>query len=237
MFGIPRPTPLDLHFSLFGVPVWVSAWHWVGTLLFGYQFTVPAGPLGGADLAAHLAIAAVCIFLSILLHEMGHALFGRLFGMEKSVLLLFLGGLAYGPHPRGVKWWQNVLFFLAGPGAQLLLAAFIFGGWVAAEAFAGGVQMNSALGKTALVTLLGVNIIWPIFNLLPIYPLDGGQIMRTLLGRFLRRDSELWTARVSLLFALMLGALALVGKETILAVFFGMFAYQNYQLMQALGRR
>ena len=239
MFGIPRPTPLDLQFTLFGVPVTVSVWHWLMAGLIGYQISARALPAAapGATVASHVAIAALCIFFSILLHEMGHALIARLFGMERAVILLLMGGLAYGPRRQGVKWWQDVLVSLAGPFAQLLLAGLLFAGWAAAELLAGGVRMSSPLALTAAITLMYVNILWPLFNLLPIFPLDGGQVMRAVFVRFLRSGGELWTARVSLFVAVMLGALALVFREPFFIIFFGMFAFQNYQMMQAFGRR
>ena len=239
MFGIPRPTPLDLDFALFGVPVRVSAWHWLGAGFFGWGIAAAgADGAGGGTLVAHLVIAVLCIFGSILLHEMGHALTARVFGMDWAIVLLLLGGLAYGRRPPSLKWWQDVLIVLAGPAVQLALAGALLLSEVLADTLAGGVQPESALAHTAWVTLLFVNIVWPVLNLLPIFPLDGGQALRAILGRFLRSGAEVWTARVGFFAAVMIGALLYVKLDDLYAaVLFGFLAMQNYQAMQALGRR
>ena len=234
MFGIPRPTPLDFEFSLLGVPVRVSAWFWLIAAFVGWSLvrhTVPDGA-GGGTLAAHLLIAGVCVFGSILLHEMAHALFARLYGMRWAVILLGTGGLAYGPRGARVKWWQDVVIALAGPVAQLLFAGALIAGAFAANRLAGPIRVDSALAGTAAEALLFVNLAWPVLNLLPIFPLDGGQVLRAVLGRFLRRGGDLWTARVGLFVAAVCGALALVKLNSpFLGVLFGLLAVRNYQAM------
>ncbi|QDT17288.1 site-2 protease family protein [Alienimonas californiensis] len=234
MFGLPTPTPLDLRFSLFGVPVWISAWHWLGAAFFGWQFVPEAfAQAGGGTFVSHLIVTILCIFLSILLHEMGHALMARAFGMQWSIVLLTFGGLAYGQRPPRIRWWQDVLVALAGPFIQLLLALALMVGLAAVPVFLDG-GIDSALALTALNTLLFVNVAWPILNLLPIYPLDGGQVLRAVLGRTLRRGAELWTVRVGFFVAVMVGAFLYVRFHALFAaVLFGFLAMQNFQAMQA----
>ncbi|MFH5804750.1 site-2 protease family protein [Alienimonas sp. DA493] len=235
MFGLPTPTPLDLRFSLFGVPVWISAWHWLGALFFGFYMLPPN--LAGATLAAHLAMAALCIFVSLLLHEMGHALTARVFGMDWAVVLLAFGGFAYGRRPSRIRWWQDVLIALAGPFVQLALALLLVVGITTVPIFLDG-GIDSALALTALNVLMWVNVAWPVLNLLPIHPLDGGQVLRAILGRTMRRGADLWTARVGFFVAVMVGATLYVQFHALYgAVLFGYLAMQNFQVMQAIGNR
>src|SRR5690606_19365923 len=87
MFGTVQETPYDLRFSLLGVPIRVSVWFWVAGTVLGY------GELkqGVEYLLAWLLV----LFVSILVHEMGHALTARWFGHSPQVLLYHFGGLAY----------------------------------------------------------------------------------------------------------------------------------------------
>ena len=239
MFGVPRPTPLDVTFGLFGVPVRVTGWFWLGAAFFGYQFAQSgAANAPGGLLAAHVIMAALCILVSILIHELGHALTARVFGMEWAIALLMLGGLAFGPSRPGVKWWQHLLIALAGPFAQFLLfGAVLAGGLLAARAGQPLGEVSPLLG-TALETLLWINVAWPVLNLAPIYPLDGGQALRAVLSRFTRGNGVLWTARVGLACCVLLGVLALQLRATYGLVLLGFLGVQNWQLMQAdSGRR
>ena len=234
MFGLPNPTPLDLRFSLFGVPVWVSAWHWAGAAFFGWCLVKQYAPLNlvGVELAAHLAMAGLCVFGSILLHELGHAMAARWFHMERAILMTMMGGLAYGPLRPGTKWWNLVLIALAGPFAQLLFAALLAGGWFAARIVNNGPVVGSPLAETLFRSLLAINIIWPIFNLLPIPPLDGGNVVRHTLSRFAPRRGDRFAASLGLLLSLGLAALFLVLQDTYMTILFGFFAVQNYQLLR-----
>ena len=239
MFGVPRPTPLDVTFGLFGVPVRVSGWFWAGAAFFGWPLASgqAAGEPAGL-FVAHLLMTAVCILVSILVHEMGHALAARACGMEWAVVLLMFGGLAFGPSRPGVKWWQHVLIALAGPFAQFALLAAVGTGTFAALAGGSAAEDFSPLVLTAWFALVYVNLIWPVLNLLPIFPLDGGQALRAVLSRFLRGDGVLWTARVGLAACVLTGVLALSMRATYGLIVLGFLGVQNWQLMQAAsGRR
>lgn len=239
MFGVPRPTPLDVTFGLFGVPVRVSGWFWLGAAFFGWPLASGAAAGGPAGLlVAHLLMTALCILVSILLHELGHALAARACGMEWAIVLLMFGGLAFGRSRPGVKWWQHVLIALAGPFAQFLLLGATLAGWLAASRGGFDLADMSPLLGTAFDALFFVNLVWPLLNLLPIFPLDGGQALRAVLSRFLRGDGVLWTARIGLAFCVLVGVLALQTRQTYGLIVLGFLGVQNWQLMQAAsGRR
>ena len=84
LLGEPPESQYDLHFSLLGIPVRVHPYFWLVSVLMGWN-------QGDAKLAL-LWVAAV--FVSILVHEMGHALVIRYYGWSPRVTLYSFGGLA-----------------------------------------------------------------------------------------------------------------------------------------------
>ena len=87
MIGEPAPTQADLHFRAFGVPVRVHPWFWVIALLLG---------LGGGERADPMetVIWVAVVFVSILVHELGHAFPQRFYGGHPRITLYSFGGLA-----------------------------------------------------------------------------------------------------------------------------------------------
>jgi Zn-dependent protease/CBS domain-containing protein len=135
------------------------------------------------------AIAAAILFLvSVLTHEMSHALVGRAHGMRISRITLFIfGGMAHledEPRHWRIEFWMAIV----GPITSLALGfLFIWAGNIAA----GGIDMSAEDPEAMLSTLnpaatlllwLGpVNIVLALFNLVPGFPLDGGRVMRAAL--------------------------------------------------------
>ncbi|HMI88432.1 MAG TPA: site-2 protease family protein [Polyangiaceae bacterium] len=171
-----------LGFSLFGVPVRIASSFWIIAILFGTQGVGRSASSERAILEA-LTWTAV-VFVSILLHEFGHATAARAFGAEPSITLHALGGLTQF-EPRGMSRPQRWLVSFAGPAAGLLfgIAVYVGARWLPA-----GAQTESTVD-----TILRVNIGWSLINLLPVLPFDGGQMLSAFLGP--RR--ELWTAIIS----------------------------------------
>jgi stage IV sporulation protein FB len=165
----PEPTPYDLRFRLFDVPVRVHPMFWVFTAILGWNFWNDYG-------FPYLALWVGCVFASVLLHEMGHVLMGRAFGTRGHIVLYTFGGLATGSTDLRRRW-QRIAVLAAGPLAQLVLLVPIW-------AVAGGVvpKIHPFLPPTttelALSMLWRINLWWPLLNLLPVWPLDGGQISR-----------------------------------------------------------
>ena len=85
--------------------------------------------------------------------------------------------------------------------------------------------------------LVWINLLWGLINLLPIYPLDGGRVSEILLTYVNRYEGKRWGHTVSLVVA---GLLAVVSypltDSFFLAVFFGYFAFLNYQILQTIHR-
>ncbi len=235
MFAESQPTPYDLKFRILGFPVRVHPLFWLGTLLLGPKDF--DGPLG----LLPMGIWIVAVFVSILLHEVGHALAYRRYGCPARISLVIFGGLAASDYrPRG--HWRNIFVFLAGPAVNLLIFAVF---WVS--------QALTDWASTSLVALLTyfifvqINLFWAILNLLPVWPLDGGQVCREVCQMMkLRRPIErslMISIGVSLLFIVYVVAnLTPVGREflkdlpswlprgsLISVLFFCMLAFSNYE--------
>jgi Zn-dependent protease len=252
MVGLAE-TQFDLRFRLLGVPVRIHPLFWVVAAVMGWQDN---------DLPAVLLWVG-CVFLSILVHEFGHALMSKAFYCTPSVVLWGMGGLCYSQGERQTPR-QRLAVLFAGPGAGFLLCGltailfWIFLGpslldqaqWIAynlgisesrgdfAEKFVMVFDPRSERGKFAYETysyLIQINLFWGLVNLLPVWPLDGGQIAQILLTMYDRSRGQRWAHVVSLLVGGALGVIAyMLTKRLFLTLFFGYFALINYQVLQSL---
>jgi len=196
--SVPDPTPADLNFSLAGVPVRVSAWFWLGSLLLGWGLCLSVAGGDQRELLRYLLLWCGTVLVSLLVHEMGHALAYRWFGQSARIVLHHIGGVAIAD-PWGSRGGraahrpvERLLISAAGPLAQLALAATIVavlrtGGYavpfpLASVSDALGLDEGRPIGSRPLAALayflLSVNVFWPLLNLVPVPPLDGGQIVR-----------------------------------------------------------
>lgn len=233
----PPRSPYDLNFRVLGIPVRVHPLFWLVVVLLG---------LGGSEEPVMMLIWVAACFLSIVVHEMGHALAARAHGWEPWITLYGFGGLAsYQPTYHTPR--SQILITLAGPGAGFLFAAFI-AGVIAASGHQ--VVFDTALSlhmpvrwepfdsmklNFLIFDLLYINIFWGLLNLLPIFPLDGGKISREVLTVLNDRDGLRHSLWLSVITAGGLAVLALTrGNNTFLAIFFAYFAYTSYMAVRQL---
>ena len=168
MFLEPDETRYDLRWRMFGTPVRVHPMFWLMALILGYDSTIRSG-------IGFLLAWIACVFVSILLHEFGHVWMGRLFGSHGHIVLYGFGGLAIGSNQLASRR-QRVLVLFAGPGIQLLLLGLI---WLLKDRMADFIPRRSwQSAKEIWFMLFEINLLWPLLNLMPIWPLDGGQITR-----------------------------------------------------------
>jgi stage IV sporulation protein FB len=163
MFFEPERTQFDLSWRMLGAPVRVHPWFWVMSLMLGWD--------NSHEGLEYVFIWVVCVFVSILVHEFGHVLMGRLFGAHSHVVLHALGGLAVGSSALHNRW-QRIAVYLAGPGAGFILGGFF---WLVSPS--DNAQLPP-LASAALEFMIWINVGWGILNLLPIWPLDGGRVCR-----------------------------------------------------------
>ena len=226
-----RPSFSDISFSLFGFPTTIQPFFWLIALL------ISAVHIGGINgnmplWLAQLIVSMAGVVLSILIHELGHALtFRHLFHTRCTIVLHGFGGMAIPEHHRRNSGFSGAVAqcFLAfsGPLAGFILAfaAIMLTRTIVPnhEVFA-VILLRYFLEWTALIS-----IFWGIFNLLPIYPLDGGHIAREVFAfLFPRRGIEL-SLILSMMLAAFLIAIAFQQGALFIAFIFAFFAYQNYQ--------
>jgi hypothetical protein len=178
----PKRTPYDLCFQLFGVPVRIHYQFWIIQGFLALVFVClnrwESGP-----------ILTACMLLSIIIHELGHVLMGRVLGSRGSIVVAPLYGVAVGSTALDERW-KRVLVIAAGPVASLLLA---LSAWLVLDWMPLWVHRDLPAELTFVFPLLtGMNTIWAIVNLIPIPPLDGGQLMLELIGSLGHRSKAPW---------------------------------------------
>lgn len=158
-----------LSFRLFRYPVHV---HWTAALLLlMIGFGRNAGQVDAAGLIMAVLVALV-ILVSVLVHELGHAFAADRLGLRTvDIMLHGFGGVCR--HQGHTSARNRMLVSLAGPAAGFALGLLGAGIW-----FTVGNQLPWAARELVWV-LFSANIFWTLFNLLPMYPLDGGSALRS----------------------------------------------------------
>ncbi|MGA3101582.1 MAG: site-2 protease family protein [Terracidiphilus sp.] len=139
------------------------------------------------------ALEYLALFAIVLLHEFGHALACRQVGGTVDRIMLWpLGGVAYVNPPQrpAATLWS----LAAGPLVNVALLPVFGGAFLAARSLGWADSMPNAY--TLLGWILWIDVILLVFNILPIYPLDGGQILRALLWFFMGRARSLYVATI-----------------------------------------
>lgn len=203
---------------ILGVPVRFHFTFWlivVSLIVFGAK---------GKQSAAALTLYIVAIFGSVILHELGHALAARRYGIRTlEIVMLPIGGLAR--LERAPKAREELWVALAGPAVNIAIAGAIFG-WLA---MTGGPlapeTWSEATDRSLLPMIATANLILAGFNLLPAFPMDGGRILRSLLSRFRpEHEATRTAARVGMGMAALMGLYGLLATNFIL-VFIAFFIY------------
>lgn len=235
-----------LDFTLFKIPVRVEPLFWLSGFLLG------GGLSGSLDRAVLISILLwmLILFISILVHEFGHALVSRkLTGVTPSVKLWAMGGLAY-PNTQLTRQ-QSFWVTWAGPLAGLAFFALTTLTCCLVYGFPGGSNVISFLmlprdnitpaGALAfqamnpvtfdiLRALVFINFWWSLVNLLPVFPLDGGQIYAAV------ESSQKKVFQVGMVVGILVAIVAFFQFQLIFAsLLFAYLAFQNYQRLQQLG--
>ncbi|MEQ8702381.1 MAG: site-2 protease family protein [Phaeodactylibacter sp.] len=168
---------------LFGINVYI---HWTFLILLGWIFLSSLGA-GQNIQQALLSIAFILtLFACVVLHEYGHALTARRFGVStRRITLLPIGGVA-SLEKMPEKPREELLVAIAGPAVNLVIAALLFSVMQIADIHFPTEQLEDpsqiSLSNAFIPNLLAVNIILVLFNLIPAFPMDGGRVLRALLA-------------------------------------------------------
>ena len=216
------------HFHFFGVPVHIEPFHFVIACLFGWMRHRDDPPAAGLVVA--ISIYIVMQVVGVLLHEMGHALVGRRFGLEPFVNLSGWGGLTSWRSGRTLTPGQSILVSFAGPAVGIAL-----GGGALLWSMYSPIALPE-LVNLALSDFIWVNLGWAIFNLLPVFPLDGGQIMKAVFDKFLGVRGIRITHVISMLVGGAIVGLGVLSMNLLIAVLFGQLVYLNWQLFGMAGQ-
>ena len=168
------------------------------------------------------------VFVSILVHELGHAVVARRYGMRPRIDLYSMGGLTSFDASRRLTPRRSIALSLAGPAFGFALAGLVLAG----ERFLP--PDTHYYARVVVGDLEWVNFGWGLVNLLPVLPLDGGSVMRRLIEMVKKRSDELLALRVSMTVA---GGATLwaLYSQLYLASFMGAyFFYANYQQYRRL---
>lgn len=248
-FQDPGQSKADVRFRVLGFPVRIHPYFWLMCLLLGGLRRDPG----------FLFIWAAVVLVSILVHELGHALTMRKFGEDAEVVLYGMGGLAMSTRQRWRRTYSSqILISLGGPAAGFVLGAAAalvamalraefdiglsdFGlPHVAVDWPRGALSSNrwaQAYIEYAFNSALWVNIYWGMMNLMPVYPLDGGQALRAWLEKASGERGLLQSLWISVAVGGGIAAMALLGRGGLwLVVLYGWCAWSSYQAIQALGR-
>lgn len=230
---------------LFGIEIRI---HILFVIWIVYRLVVEAGASGGV---AHTALFLVMLFGIVLLHELGHCFGARSVGGDAHHIMMWpLGGLAYAHAP--MRPWPQFVTVAAGPFVNVVFCLlsglglfFALGmmylpginpllpGMIAVRDVPVYAPLLGDAWMLVLFTFYHVNLFLLAFNLLPIYPLDGGQIFHAILWPFIGlQRATLLACQVGLVGCVVLGLFSLTeggGILLFIAIFGGITCWQRYQ--------
>ena len=194
------------------IPITIFPAFWIFAALIGFV-------LSGGDFVQMFVWVGI-IFVSVLFHEFGHALTALAFGQNPRIDLVAMGGLTYHDGEK-LSFWRQFVITLNGPifGFVLAIAAFFL---------VQVIEVKDSYWGRLLANIYGVNMIWTIVNLLPILPLDGGQLMRIVLEKIFHIKGIRYTLIVSSLIAVAISLFLFITQNFLPAAIFFLFAFENF---------
>lgn len=204
-------------FRLFDIPVRVHPLFFVTAVFLG----VGAAQQGGDQWMTWLVLWVALVFGGVLAHELGHAFAGRAFGLAPSIELYAFGGLTWWREGRPLTPWRSIAVSLAGP-----LVGIVAGGVGLAFLLSSDLP-DPSLARFALWSFVWINLGWGVLNLVPMLPLDGGNIMASFFELLTKRHGRRFARYLSIALAVGLAAWALAGELWFMVALLGFLAWNN----------
>lgn len=214
-----KPIPGSVvTFKVFGVPVRL---HFTFILLLIFLLVIGVGQRQSGLMTALYILA---LFASVLLHELGHTLVARHYGIHTLEIVMFpIGGISR--PERAPKAREELWVALSGPLVNLLIAAGLLT-WVGLQqGFVSLAQLREPTDANLAERIALGNLVLFLFNLLPAYPMDGGRILRSFLAlRLPEEEATRIAAGAGQGLAILMGLAALLWGNFIL-MFVALFVY------------
>jgi Zn-dependent protease len=210
-----------LRFRVGPFPVSVYPWFFISAVLLG-------GSLGfGWKMLAWIFV----VFVSVLAHELGHALLGRLYGGRPEIRLEAFGGVTYPQLRERPGPGKQFILSLAGPVAGLILGVIC---WMLVRALPPAPGSPTAFAMSQFIL---VSVVWAAFNLVPMLPLDGGQMMLAVLEWLRKKPSLALASWISVAVSVGLAAAVLRfwGAAIFVLAWSALCAFQNIARARAAG--
>lgn len=191
---------LYLHWSFFLLPAFLGYREWSN---------------GGDALGVALTVLLVLlIFTCVILHEYGHVLAARAFGIStRDITMLPIGGVAR-LERMPEEPWQELIVAVAGPAVNVVIAITLGIGLVLVEMLGSQMHRDSL---TFAHHLYIANVILVVFNMVPAFPMDGGRVFRSIASMFVSHlQATRWAMRLGQVLAVVLGFYGLRGESPFL---------------------
>ena len=227
----PAGSPYDLHFSVGPFPTRVAWTFWLAAILLGWNSIHTEG--GGQPQPIYLLLWVVILFVSILVHELGHAIAARSFGYPAHILLYHFGGLAY-YQPNRHTSGREILISLAGPAAGLALyrVTWLVVVYGLPNLPSPDSDRGATIARYVIRQMIWVNFFWSFVNLLPVLPLDGGHVCQSVCMELNPNSGNVWALRIGTVAG---GAAAIYFFQSVgsyAGILFLILAVQNYLALQ-----
>ncbi len=188
------------------IPITIYPAFWIFAFLIGWL-------MADFDFISTLVWVGI-IFVSVLFHEFGHALTAKMFGQKPRIDLVAMGGLTY-HDGQNLPFWKQFIITLNGPLFGFLLVI-------------GAHFLLKVYPSLILRDIRNVNLFWTIINLLPILPLDGGQLMRLVFEKIFKVRGFHFALFTSMAVSLIASLLLFLTQNFFPGALFFLFAFENF---------
>jgi Zn-dependent protease len=209
---------MALEFRLLRIPVRIHLWFWLMAL---WLWTLNSEQ-GWPGLVVWVAV----VFQGILMHELGHAIVGRAFGREPRIELIALGGLTWWEQREPLSPGRSIAVSFAGPAVGIAI------GLLALMALDSVGVVEGSLGRYTLISLIYVNLGWGLLNLLPVLPLDGGNIVAASLEWLSPKRGRLLACYVSFAVIALLFTLTVYFQQYPATILLVLLAFSTFQALR-----